>query len=200
MKKFSGYEETKVFTGEGRLPKGGYIVRILKVEEVVYSWGSVLKMDFDIAEGEYKNFYQRNFDDQEQEQKKWKGSYRLPIPRDDGSQQDGWTKSRFKATMEAFEQSNAGFRWNWDEKQLMGKLVGGLFNEKEWEMNERTGWYTQCKKLVAVKEIKEGTYRLPKDEPLAKKSEQSMFSASETNNDGFMHISDDADDEGLPFN
>lgn len=195
MKKFSGYEETKIFTEE-RLPKGGYIIRILKVEEVIYSWGSVLKMDFDITEGEYKNFYQRNFEEQVQEQKKWKGSYRLPIPQDDGSKKDGWTKSRFKATMQAFEQSNPGFRWNWDEKQLIGKIVGGLFNEKEWEVEGRTGWYTQCKKLVTVKEIKEKTYTLPKDEPL-KEKKPTISPEAEVN--GFVSVEENEDD-ALPFN
>lgn len=205
MRKFSSYEEIKVFTGEGRLPKGGYILKILNVEEVIYSWGSVLKMDFDIAEGEYKGFYQRNFDNQTQENKKWKGSYRLPIPQDDNSEKDEWTKSRFKGTMEAFEQSNQGFRWSWDEKQLIGKLIGGLFNEKEWSVNEKTGWYTQCKTLVEVKKIKEENYKLPKDEPLKNKSsENSEFSSTSSSftneNDGFMKIPDDVEEEGLPFN
>lgn len=190
MKKFNGYEETKVFAGGSRLQKGGYVLRVLKAEEVIYSWGSVLKIDFDIEEGEYKGFYQNNYANQEQEDKKWKGSYRLPIPKDDGSEKDAWTKSGFKMTMQIFEKSNPGFKWDWDEKKLMGKLIGGLFNEKEWEINGNTGWYTQCKAFTDVERIRKGDYILPKNEPLKNKKQQA-------DSDGFTNA--DTTQEELPF-
>lgn len=76
----------------------------------------VLVIAFDIAEGEQAGFYKRNYDSQTQEDKKWKGVYRLYCPKDDGTDQDNWTKRRFKTVMEAFESSNEKYHWNWDEK------------------------------------------------------------------------------------
>lgn len=166
MKKFSGYDEVKTYTEKEVLPKGAYILKVLNVEIVTYSWGEVLKLDFDISQGEHIGFYKRNYDTQVQEDKKWKGSYRLPIPKDDGSEKDSWTKSRFKTVMVAFEESNTGYAWDWNKDGLKGKLIGGLFNLKEWDFNNNTGWYTQCKKLVATDLIIDNKYVLPDDEPL----------------------------------
>lgn len=193
MKKFSGYDEVKTYTEKEVLPKGAYILKVLNVEIVTYSWGEVLKLDFDITQGEQAGFYKRNYDTQIQEDKKWKGSYRLPIPKDDGSEKDSWTKSRFKTVMDAFEKSNTGYVWDWDENKLKGKLIGGLFNLKEWELNGNTGWWTQCKKLVATNLITEEKYVMPDDEPLENKEPE-----RKTDSDGFMNIVD-SDEEELPF-
>ncbi|MFR8011236.1 MAG: hypothetical protein ACLU8W_05690 [Clostridia bacterium] len=38
------------------LPAGGYVAKILDAKEVEYSWGTVLLVSFDIAEGEHKDF------------------------------------------------------------------------------------------------------------------------------------------------
>ena len=41
-----------------RLPKGNYVCKILNVEEVTYKNGKRgIKISFDIAEGDYKDFY-----------------------------------------------------------------------------------------------------------------------------------------------
>ena len=39
--------------------------------------------------------------------KKWKGSFRLNSPKDDGSEQDAWTKSKFKTVIHC----NRRFKW-----------------------------------------------------------------------------------------
>lgn len=194
MKKFSDYENTQTFVERPKLPKDAYILRILNAEEIEYTWGRVLKLDFDIAEGDQKDFYKRDYNLQTQEDKKWKGSYRLNIPKDDGSEQDAWTKMRFKTVMEAFENSNANYRWDWDEKKLKGKLIGGLFNLKEWEFNNNTGWFTQCKKLVSIDDIRNKNFTLPADEPLKDKKP----AVSEPAEGEFMNIPDGFGEE-LPF-
>lgn len=194
MKKFKDYDETKTYTEKEKLPKDAYVLKVVNASEVIYSWGSVLKIDFDIAEGEQAGFYKKDYDNQLQEDKKWKGSFRLPVPKDDGSEKDAWTKSRFKTAMENFEKSNSGFKWDWDEAKLVNKLIGGLFNLKEWEMNDKSGWYTQCKKLTSVENIRSGKFILPDDDPLKEKSEQG------SKNDGhFMDLPEDNCEE-IPFN
>ncbi len=63
--------------------------------------------------------------------KKWKGVIRQFLPKDDGTDNDEWTKSSFKGLTTAFEHSNPGYTWNWEETSLVGKLVGILFRNEE---------------------------------------------------------------------
>lgn len=165
MKKFNGYAEVTTFTERAKLPVGGYILKVMDAKEITYSWGSVLKIDFDVTEGEQKDFYANDYRAQTQEDKKWKGSFRLNIPKDDGSEQDSWTKSKFKSVMTSFEESNGTYKWDWDETKLKGKLIGGIFNNKEWEMeNEngyKSGFFTNCKTLVTVEKIRSNDFKIP---------------------------------------
>ena len=41
----------------------------------------------------------------------------------------------FKAFIEAIGQSNQGFAWDWNEKQLVGKWVGIVTREEEYTSN-----------------------------------------------------------------
>ena len=100
----------------------------------------VIVFAFDIAEGEQKEFFKKNFEMQQQEDKKWKGTYRLYVPKDDGSEKDSWTTSRFKTVMNNFEESNNGYHWNWDENSLKGKKIGAVFNDKQYEYQGKTGF------------------------------------------------------------
>lgn len=203
MKKFNGYEEATVFTERPRLPIGGYILKILNAEELTYSWGSVLKLDFDIAEGEQKDFYMKDWKSQTQEDKKWKGAYRLNVPKDDGSEQDAWTKNKFKTIITAIEDSNGGYRWDWDETKLKGKLVGGIFNNKEWEMDNssgyKSGFFTNCKTLVSVEKIRTNDFTIPDDDLIPDSKRISKKPVTPMSADGFINIPDGVDEE-LPFN
>lgn len=168
MKKFNDYNETKTYREKERLPRGAYILKILNVEEVTNSYGESLVFSFDIAEGEHKGFYRQEYNNQFQEDKKWKGTYRLFEPRDDGSEMDAWTKSKFKAVMEAFEASNPGYHFDWDEKKLVEKLIGGLFINKEWAKDGNSGWFTSCERFIDIQSVRNEKYTMPNDKPLKK--------------------------------
>lgn len=202
MKKFNGYTEATTFTERPKLPVGGYIVKILDAKELIYSWGSVLNISFDIAEGEQKGFYQKDFDLQTQEDKKWKGNYRLNVPKDDGSEQDSWTKSKFKTVMEqGIEVSNKGFKWDWDESKLKGKTIGAIFNRKEWEMDNdngyKCGFFTNCYSLNPVEAIRSGNFEIPADSLIP--DSKRIAKPADTTSDGFKDIPSD-NLEDLPFN
>jgi hypothetical protein len=169
MKPFAGYETARVSFGGGgeRLPAGGYVIEIHRVTEMEYSWGSQLLLDFDIAEGEHKDFYNNNYDMQ-MANAKWKGVFRLNVPKGDGSEKDGWTANSFKSAIEAIEQSNAGYAWDWDETKLAGKTVGALFRDKEFEMdNGSVAMTTECFKLLPVEYIRSGKFKAPKPKLLS---------------------------------
>lgn len=189
IKKYADAKAENANSVKEKLPTGGYVCKILsaKVEET--EWGDKLVIAFDIAEGDYKGFYQREFDANTNEDKKWKGTYRLNIPADDGSEKDGWAKKRFNGFIYALEDGNSGYTFDWDEKKLKGKLIGVVFGNREWEYNGKTGWSSYAAYITDVSSVRDGKYRPAADKPLQNKATAtSAFSTAA--------VVDDAD---LPF-
>lgn len=193
MKK-RNFDRTNVYKEVEKLPAGGYVVKILNAKEEEYDWGSVLAIAFDIEEGEYKGFYARNFQNQTGEDKKWKGVFRLNIPKDDGSEKDAWTQKRFNTNIVNIEESNPGYLFDWDESKLKGKIVGALFNNKEYLFNGRNGFFTNCHSFVTAETIRSGKFTVPADTLL----KSSPANAAPVDANGFMSIPDGVDEE-LPF-
>lgn len=160
-----------------KLPVGCYIAKILgaKVEE--YSNGySTLVVRIDIAEGEYKDFFQKDYDMATDENKKWRGTMRMPIPKDE-SQAEAWKADRFGNNIWAVEESNPGYHWDWDEKSLKGKIIGALYRNAEYEIKENgnTGWTTECGAFAAVDDVRAGKCKPLKDRPLKNKTSYNGF-------------------------
>ena len=195
IKKFSDYEQTKGYGDYERLPKGGYVLVIKAAQLMQNSMGEYIKVSADIYEGEYIQFFTRAYKAQQSEDKHWTCNYLLNVPNDDGSERDGWTKRKFKTFTEALEDSNEGYHFDWDERRFKGLLIGGLFNEREYEgrngdVRRATNWGGVC----AVSKIREGNYKLPADKLLNK----GYSATAPASSDGFMSIPD-GDDEELPF-
>jgi hypothetical protein len=195
MNQLKGYANAKAYTNTERLPIGGYVIKILDVKLTQNQYGQTLVLSFDIAEGEHKDFFATNYRSQTGEDKKWKGTYRLAVPADDGSEQDEWRMRRFKTVINAFEDSNKGYSWDWDEKKLKGKLIGALFNNKEYEINGKHGFFTNCHSLIVADRIREGKFEIPADTLL-----KTRAIGSEPIPDGFIYVPDEVEDDGLPFN
>lgn len=173
MKPFADYETTQAAGEFEKLPKGAYEVRIKQAKVVTYSMRNgdsfeKLEIAFDIDKGEYAGYYQRNLEFQQQEDKKWKGVLRIYVPKDDGSEKDQWTKRKFKAIIQAIEDSNPGYHWDWNESGLKGKLVGCIFQWKEWAMNGKSGWFANPYNFIDVAKVRSGEFKLPDDKPLPK--------------------------------
>ena len=78
-------ENRKTFKTYVPLPKGNYVCKIMSIEETTYSSGKTgLKIYFDIAEGDYKDFYTKQYQESDKEDKKWNfdATYYLTIPTD----------------------------------------------------------------------------------------------------------------------
>ena len=141
-----------------------------------------------------KMYYARDYEGQQSEDKKWHGLYLLSVPNDDGTEQDGWTKRRFKTFTDALEDSNPGYHFDWDESKFKGLFIGALFNEREYEKNDGSiGRTTNLAQVISVDRVRSGNYRLPDDKLLKRSS-----GGSGSSDDGFMNIPDGVDDE-LPF-
>ena len=179
MKAFNGLEIKKSVSASEPLPAGGYVAKILNAKVEEYSWGEVLVISFDIAEGEYKDFFSKQYKENTREDKKWKGNFRLTVP-NEGNQYFDSQKRTFGNAIWAIEESNPGYHWDWNEAALRGKIVGVLFRNFEWEMDDgRSGWSTECCTFVSVDDVRTGNFKQPKDKPLKRKESYSSNQFSE---------------------
>ena len=190
MKPFSDYDKTQAYTEFETLPKGGYVLTVLNAVELVWpSGGKYIQIACDILEGEYTSFYAKQYKDDKREDKRWKCNFNLTEPADDGSERDAYIKRRFKTVMNAFEDSNPGYHWDWNETALKGKKIGGLFNIRQYKKsNGDIGEVTNLAALIAVDKIYANDYKLPKDKLIEPETTASDFQSVST-------IFDDA----LPF-
>ena len=191
MKAFNGLEIKKSVGASGPLPAGGYVAKILNAKVEEYSWGEKLVISFDIAEGEYKDFFRNQYNENTREDKKWKGNFRLTVP-NEGNQYFDSQKRTFGNAIWAIEESNPSFRWAWDENALKGKMVGVLFRNFEWAMDDgRSGWSTECCTFVSVEDVRTGNFKQPKDKPIRNKATNNAPASN------FTVLDDSADD--IPF-
>lgn len=200
IRKPNNWNEVQEFTDRQKLPLGAYVCKVKKAVVQSTDYGEQLCMLFDIFEGDFKGFYDGDFKANTREDKKWKGVLRQFIPKDDGSEKDEWTKSSFKGMVTAFEKSNPGYQWNWDEASLAGKVVGILFRNEEWEYDNKTGWTVRPFRAISVDSVRSGDFTLPKDKPLKNKTASYGYGdsyASQANSYGFAEIGEE--DDELPF-
>ena len=160
MNKPANWDSVEAITGEyKKLPAGGYVCSIVRAECTKSKNGKeMLKLAIDIAEGEYKDFYLNQYlqeQERNKEQAKWRGSYYQLT--------EGDSMGRFKGMLLNIEKSNSGYKWNWNEKSLEGKLFGGVFREEEYI--NRNGGLSTTVKLISIRPV-EGITDI---EPPAKK-------------------------------
>lgn len=144
MKAFAGYDEVKVNNGFGeKLKLGGHICKVLeaKIEELTSKKDGqkyeqlIIKFDIESPD-EQAGFYAKKFTEDAAKDAlnaKWKGYHRISVPTD-GS--EDFIKSRFKAFTTSVEESNPGYKWNWEENTLIGKVFGGVFAFEEFTNQE----------------------------------------------------------------
>lgn len=160
IKRYDDYEKTQAYDGEYEtLPLGGHICKVMGTKIETYDWGEVLVVALDIAEGEPTGFYQRQYNRRIETDAaaKWPGTFRQPIPQNNGTEKDTKTKGFFKGMITAIEKSNPGYTWNWDERSLVGKKVGGVFGQEEYRTQDgAVKLSTKCTALRSVDTIRKG--------------------------------------------
>ena len=183
--------------GSEQLPTDkAYVCEIKGAKEVDYTTDSgyrVHRVDIalDVCEGEYEGFYQKKFDDSQDEDKKWKGVVKLNIPKFDGTEKDNWTVKSFNTQFVAIEDSNPGYTWNNVLDSLKGKKIGLVLRDKEWGFNGNRGFYSEPYKLISVSNARAQKFRKPNTKYLSSESTGDVAS-------GFTPISNAVDEE-LPF-
>lgn len=113
------------------LEAGAYKCKIIKAEEYQGQSGNKsLKVMVDIANGEFKEYFTNKYKNDTREEKKWDnnackylglGETGLPF---------------LKGFITCVENSNVGYKWNWDETTLKGKEIGCVFTYEEYEKQD----------------------------------------------------------------
>lgn len=196
IKQPTNWNDVQEFTEKKQLPLDAYVCKIIKATVQGSEYGEQLCIGFDIAEGAYAGFYKKEFAANTMENKKYKGVLRIWLPKHDGSEKDEWAKSILKGLVSSVEKSNPGYKWNWDESSLVGRFIGILFRNEEWDYNNKTGWSVRPFRAISVDSVREGDYTLPKDKPLKNKPAASTESYGSYQSTDFALLDDDSQ---LPF-
>lgn len=187
MKQFD-FEKKKTEGFKAIVP-GGYKVKILAAGILQYDWGEVLKLDFDIVEGEFTEYYLKQYANNSNEDRKWQGTIRVTVP-NEGNQYFESQKKKFGNMIACIEESNEGYIWDWNEESLKNKLVGLVFGNEEYSFNGFEGWKAKPQYFISCDDVENGNYKVPKDKALKKDAPMPA-----SNVDDFVPV----DDEDLPF-
>lgn len=178
-----------------QLPKDAYVIVIKNAKEMQNKkGGSRLDIAFDIAEGEYKDYYMQQYQNNSNEDKKWSNDaiFRINIP-SDGCQQYVW--DNWNTFFADLEDSNNGFVFNGDLTALKGKLIGGKFHIEQTEYNGNIYDHTRMKWTCVADDVRNGKAgKLPNDKLVGTGRRQ-----VQTDSDGFMQIPEGTDEE-VPWN
>lgn len=188
-----------------RVTPGGYVIGIVSVQDVPEK--EYLKIFYDIAEGELKNYYY---------EMKQRTGYELPC----------FYKSYkdkalgfFKAFLDAVIASNPGYVWNNDERTLTRKLVGCVLREEEYRnRNGEIKIRLTPAFFYPAQDIRAGRFEVPDRKCLnddrydryvdAQNAHSGSYSAPQAQQAGntvpqntapFSNDSDILSDDGVPF-
>lgn len=146
-----------------RVPAGLYIGKVVAVTlDKTASGSPLLKVAFDITEGEYKDAYKTRFLVDKEYAKKnpeknrepvWKCIGRFQIPDGQDAQADNRNRRRLETFLWKIEKCNPNYKWNGDENTLVGKAIG--LNLREAEFNGMT--FTEFGGAELIEDIRNGT-------------------------------------------
>lgn len=161
-----------------QLPAGGYVCGITSVEDVPGK--EYLKFEFDVAEGEYKNYYRALCESKGF----WGGSFIKSYKEK--------ALGFFKTMLVCFEKSNKGFSFDCDEKVFKRKYIGLVLSEEEFvKKTGEVGKRLYVSDFKSVDDIHKGNFKIMPLKTL------SGSPAAPSSSSDFEEIVDDDDD--LPF-
>lgn len=204
MKQFSGYDDAKKaaqFVSGERLPKGAYVCQILgvkfeegKIANDGTKYSDRLIVQFDVVEGDYQNFFRMQYNNNSNEDKRYKGRTSVYIPNDDGTKEDTWRKTDFARWTKSLEESNAGYVWDWNESLWKNKYIGIVFGETGTVIDGKEIVFTEARFPISVEAVRSGKVPEAKFKSKNGYGEQSKSSEPSKNTK-----SPDAIEEELPF-
>lgn len=170
MKKIENYETVQANSGEFARPTaGGYFCKITNVTDVPLDEktgkGDYLKIEWDFADGEFKDYYK-------EANEKFGGEWWARFIRSYKESALGM----FKHFTNCVEESNNGYKWECDEKSLVGKLIGLVIGEEEYEANDgsiKTRLYV--KDVKTIFQIGDKDFKVPELKKIERKDNTTGF-------------------------
>lgn len=160
MQKPSNWDSVQANTGDYEsLKLGGHEVVIKNAFEYTGMTGTTsLRVEVDIdGNDEQKGFYQKQFDNNPNSDKKWSPASTKYI----SLKQDDTCVAMFKGFTTCVEKSNPGYTWDWNEKSLIGKKLCGVYGLEEFQDQE--GKTKVATKLVQFRSLdKLNEIKIPK--------------------------------------
>ena len=191
MNPIKNWNEVQAAGTIDNLPAGGYICEIKQCREVANknSPGTHLEVSFEVCEGDFRGFFERDYRAQDREDKFWRGIINQNIP-DEASQKYAQQCKFFKRFTNTVEESNPGYHWDWNEAGLKGKKIGVLFGEKEKKSQKGTVYIiTEAREVVSIETIRNGSFKIPEKKTLPAEPAYGGYG-------GFTPVADDGE---LPF-
>lgn len=134
MEKINNWEQVEARGMEDfkLLPIGAYecVIRDASIYKNPTTEKESFRVQVDIASGDYKDYYKNRFDNNTNSDKKWDNNATRYLAF------EGENASYFKGFITCVENSNPGYKWDWDETKLKGKKVCGVFQYAEYENQE----------------------------------------------------------------
>ena len=155
MKKIDNWDniEAKGMDDFKALPIGAYECKIINAVENhnEESGKTTLKVMVDIASGEYKDYFKKRYDSNTAIDRKWDNNATKYLAF------EGENTSFFKGFITTVENSNVGYKWDWDETTLRDKKIVGVFQYEQYKKQDGTKALkvrlTKFRSLDKLKEI-----------------------------------------------
>ena len=154
MEKISNWEsvEAKGMDDFKSLPIGAYecVIKEAEVYKSETSGKESFRVAIDIATGEFKDYFQKKYDNNTNDNKKWDNNATRYLAF------QGDNVSYFKGFITSVENSNQGYKWNWEEKTLVNKKIGGIFQYEEYESQDgKKGIKVRLNKFRSLDKLKD---------------------------------------------
>ena len=134
MEKIENWEtiEAKGMEDFKTLPIGAYecVIKDARINHNDLTGKNTFKVSIDIASGEFKDYFLNRYKNNTNEDKKWDNNAVRYLA------YEGENVSYFKGFITCVENSNVGYKWDWDESKLKDKKICGVFQYEEYEKQD----------------------------------------------------------------
>ena len=185
---YDGFEARKSSGGFTELPPAGaYVAEIQASRFVAGENGQRDRIEcfMEITEGEYANRFHEVYEEQKEkfgDSASYKGIFRLIPPTKDD---EDWRRRVFEGNLWCVQESNTGYRWDWDEKKLKGKKVGISLRRRLYTYNGKDRETVEIAKFETVDDVRNNKVRPVKD-----RDQRDTNAVPETPSAGFSEAND----------
>lgn len=168
------------------LPAGVYPIKITDVIDVPDR--EYLEVYCDVCQGDYKGYFGRIQASTGKDYSRSVRSYKQTALR------------FFKGFIVAIEKSNQGYKWDWNEKSLIGKYAVATFGEEEYVGTDGLKHSNvRLQEFRSIEAWKEGKVKTPEPKRLSAEDEAKLAQATAPKADPVASALDAFDDDSLPF-